>query len=106
MGECIIINRPKIITKIVLPEYSYSGDNLLINDGNGNWRLKFLTSGTLVFNRIPSNLIDVFLVGGGGSGGGQGCGDPELCADVRRGGQDARRGECRAVRPEIGRAHV
>ena len=74
MGECIIINRPKIITKIVLPEYSYTGDNLLIDDGNGNWRLKFLTSGTLVFNKIRSNLIDVFLVGGGGSGGGQGFG--------------------------------
>ena len=68
MGECIIINRPKIIT-IVLPEYSYTGNNLLVDDGNGNWRLKFLTSGTLVFNRIPSNLIDVFLVGGGGGNG-------------------------------------
>ena len=68
MGECIIINRQKI-TKIILPEYSYTGDNLLVDDGNGNWRLKFLTSGTLVFNKIPSNLIDVFLVGGGGGNG-------------------------------------
>ena len=68
MGECIIINRPKIIT-IFLPEYSYTGNNLLVDDGNGNWRLKFLSGGTLVFNRIPSNLIDVFLVGGGGGNG-------------------------------------
>ena len=41
---------------------------LYIDDGNNNWRLKFLKSGTLTFSRLSgaSDGIDVFLVGGGG----------------------------------------
>lgn len=60
-----------------LPEFTYTGDYALLDDGGKNWRVKFLTSGTLTFSKSPG-LIDVFLVGGGGgtgsnrSGGGGG----------------------------------
>ena len=48
-------------------DFTYSGDYQVISDGNDNWRIKFLTSGTF----IPKSdmQIDVFLVGGGGGGG-------------------------------------
>jgi len=49
-----------------LPSLEYSGTYILIDDGGGNWRIKFLTSGTLVFAR--GAYVDVFLVGGGGGG--------------------------------------
>ena len=44
-------------------DFTYSGDYQVINDGNDNWRIKFLTSGT--FTALTDMLIDVFLVGGG-----------------------------------------
>lgn len=46
-------------------DFTYSGDYQVVSDGNDNWRIKFLTSGTF----IPKSdmQIDVFLVGGGGS---------------------------------------
>lgn len=42
----------------------------VIDDGDSNWRVKFLTSGVLVVNEINgmANGINVFLVGGGGGG--------------------------------------
>ena len=49
-----------------LPRFTYSGTCTLLDDGNHNWRIKFLTSGTLVFER--TTYIDAFLVGGGGGG--------------------------------------
>lgn len=55
-----------------LPVYTYTGAHQLIDDGNYNWRLKLLTSGTLTFSHLGSgaSLVDVFLVGGGGGGAG------------------------------------
>lgn len=50
-----------------LPTFTYTGTYTLLDDGDGNWRIKFLTSGTLVMQK--SVTIDVFLVGGGGGGG-------------------------------------
>ena len=50
-----------------LPRYTYTGVSTLIDDGDGNWRIKFLSSGTLCFNR--AGTLDVFLVGGGAGGG-------------------------------------
>ena len=47
--------------------YTYTGTSTLIDDGNGNWRIKFLTSGT--FTPLINMTIDSFLVGGGGGGG-------------------------------------
>lgn len=46
---------------------SYTGNWQLFDDGSGNWRAKFYTSGTLeVKNTFTA---DVFAVGGGGNGG-------------------------------------
>lgn len=51
-----------------MPEYTYTGNASLIDDGGGNWRLKFLTSGLLTFKKLGNakDGIDLFLVGGGG----------------------------------------
>lgn len=49
-----------------LPEFAYTGTSSLIDDGKGNWRIKFLTSG--VFTPVKDMTIDVFLVGGGAGG--------------------------------------
>ena len=60
----------------VIPEFTYTGDYELVNDADGpittsqdNWKIRFLTSGTLTFQALngAENGIDVFLVGGGGS---------------------------------------
>lgn len=50
-----------------LPTYTYSGLAQLIDDGNYNWRLKLLTSGTLTFKK-SAVTIDIFVVAGGGGG--------------------------------------
>ncbi len=49
-----------------LPEFTYTGAYLLLDDGGRNWRIKFLTSGT--FTPLENYTVDVFLVGGGGNG--------------------------------------
>lgn len=49
-----------------LPGFTYTGTYTVVDDGDDGWRIKFLTSGTLKLKRRA--LIDVFLVGGGGSG--------------------------------------
>ena len=45
------------------------GDNtcMVLDDGDGNWRIKFLSSG--IFTPLKNMVIDVFLVGGGAPGG-------------------------------------
>ena len=48
------------------PKFTYTGTYEYIDDGGGNWRIKFLTSGT--FTPLKAMTIDAFLVGGGGSG--------------------------------------
>ena len=76
-----------------LPIFTYTGKYQLVTDNDtviasgtntkvtipsgylnytGNWKIRFLTSGTITFHelRSASNGIDVFLVGGGGNGGG------------------------------------
>lgn len=50
-----------------LPMFEYTGTYEYIDDGSGNWRIKFLTSGT--FKPLKNMAIDAFLVGGGGGGG-------------------------------------
>lgn len=58
-----------------IPEFTYTGDYEIVNDSDepitvseGNWKIRFLTSGTLTFTNLngAENGIDVFLVGGGG----------------------------------------
>lgn len=55
-----------------LPTYTYSGSHTLLNDGNGNWRIRLLTTGSINFQNLGNgaNGIQVFLVGGGGGAGG------------------------------------
>ena len=48
------------------PLFTYTGNCEIVDDSNGNWKIRFLTSGNLTFTRDVD--IDVFLVGGGGSG--------------------------------------
>lgn len=58
-----------------IPEFTYTGDYEIVNDSDepitvsqGNWKIRFLTSGTLTFTNLngAEDGIDVFLVGGGG----------------------------------------
>ena len=62
------------------PEFTYTGDYAIVDDNDnaisdfatwtGNWKIRFLTSGTLTFTNLNGvgNSIDVFLVGGGADG--------------------------------------
>ena len=61
-----------------IPEFTYTGDFEIVSDDDqpitvsqGNWKIRFLTSGTLTFTSLngAENGIDVFLVGGGSGGG-------------------------------------
>lgn len=64
-----------------IPEFTYTGtyeivqdDDTAIQDADayrGDWKIRFLTSGTLNFTNLldAEDGIDVFLVGGGGGGG-------------------------------------
>lgn len=61
-GSGIVIMRNTRVPDI----YTYTGNSLAINDGNGNWRIKFFTSGTFT-PKINMN-VDIFLIGGGGGG--------------------------------------
>ena len=45
---------------------NYTGNCEAVNEGNNNWKIKFLTSGTLTTTKNIN--IDAFLVGGGGAG--------------------------------------
>lgn len=51
--------------------YTYTGNSEKIDDGSGNWRIKFKSSGTLVFTNLGKwdGKLDVFCVGGGCAGG-------------------------------------
>ena len=47
--------------------FTYTGNYQIISeDDSGNWKIKFLTSGT--FTAMNDVLIDIFAVGGGGGG--------------------------------------
>ena len=52
-----------------VPQFEYTGTYEYIDDGGGNWRIKFLTSG--VFKPLKNMTIDAFLVGGGAAGKGE-----------------------------------
>lgn len=56
------------VTPQLRPEYTYTGESTYLDDGSGNWRIKFYTSGVLTW-LSDTRSIDVFLVGGGGGGG-------------------------------------
>lgn len=64
----------------ITPEFTYTGSYQVVQDDDspisdfanwkGNWKIRFLTSGTLTFTNLHgfNGLIDLFLVGGGGGG--------------------------------------
>lgn len=63
---------------VTIPEFTYTGTYELVDDDDNpinmtdtNWKIRFLTSGTLNFTDLKSAGagIDVFCVGGGGGGG-------------------------------------
>ena len=71
MGDGIMLHR----VMSAAPRFTFVPTNpnaapgfTYVNDGHGNWRIKFLTSGTLTFQSTLSHGIDVFLVGGGAGG--------------------------------------
>ena len=77
-----------------IPDFTYTGDYEIVNDSDepiattqGNWKIRFLTSGTLTFTALngAENGIDVFLVGGGGSGA-NGCEESDGTYRSARGG--------------------
>ncbi len=47
-------------------DFTFTGSKTWVDDGDGNFRLKFLSSGT--FTPKKKIKIDIFLVGGGGGG--------------------------------------
>lgn len=48
------------------PGFTYTGNSAFLDEGDGNFRIKFLTSGILTLYR--KTVVDVFLVGGGAGG--------------------------------------
>ena len=57
------------IVPLTSSDYTYTGIANFIDEGDGNWQIKFLTSGTFTLKSRSKQLIDVFCVGGGGAGG-------------------------------------
>jgi len=53
-------------SQFTIADVSYTGSWAWIDDGNGDYRINFLTSGT--FTPAKAITIDVFLIGGGGGG--------------------------------------
>jgi len=76
---CVVTNKAGEVTSRVAMltvknpnmAYTYTGSHEKIDDGSGNWRIKFKSSGTLKFTNLGkwNGVIDLFLVGGGGAGG-------------------------------------
>jgi len=47
-------------------EFMYTGKCTVIDDGNGNWRVRLLSNGDVTVSE--DSIVDIFLVGGGGGG--------------------------------------
>lgn len=64
----------KFIYQAWAPTITYTGEYEFVDENSSEWKIRFLTSGTLTFvdEVMP---IDVFLVGGGAGGGGPYVGD-------------------------------
>ena len=64
-----------ISAPIIGEDFNWSGGDgtyQVLDDGGGNWRIKFLSSGT--FTPLKNMVIDAFLVGAGGGKGSVRCG--------------------------------
>lgn len=99
---CVVTNaagsvqsRTATVTSGIVPQFTYTGSYKLLDDSGNtittssnvtNWRIKFLTSGTLKFTNLFSaaNGIDIFCVGGGGGGDASGgCGGRTTTAKAK-----------------------
>ena len=85
--------RSKDHVPVLGEDFTYSGSCTVIDDSNDaegvQWRIKFLTSGSLVI--ANDWLVDLFLVGGGRSGG---AGAPSYS---RVGGSGGDGGQCKTI---------
>lgn len=84
------LTQPLISSVPVLgKDFTWSGSDgtcLVIDDGGGNWRIKFLSSGR--FTPLKDMTIDAFVVGGGGGGGhGESAGSGKVMASGGGGGK-------------------
>lgn len=84
------LTQPLISSVPVLgKDFTWSGSDgtcIVIDDGGGNWRIKFLSSGR--FTPLKDMTIDAFVVGGGGGGGhGESAGSGKLMASGGGGGK-------------------
>lgn len=85
----------------ITPEFAYTGDYEIVDDSDNpisdfaswknNWKIRFLTSGTLTFTKLNgwNGQLDVFLVGGGGAGGNGVWANGYVQPDQRGGGAGA-----------------
>ena len=74
-AEGIFVSGSAISAPIIGEDFNWSGGDgtyQVLDDGGGNWRIKFLSSGT--FTPLKDMVIDVFLVGAGGGKGSVRCG--------------------------------
>lgn len=65
--EGIFVGGGSISAPIIGEDFNWSGGDgtyQVLDDGGGNWRIKFLASGT--FTPLKNMVIDAFLLGGGG----------------------------------------
>ena len=73
--EGIFVGGSAISAPIIGEDFNWSGGDgtyQVLDDGGGNWRIKFLSSGT--FTPLKNMVIDAFLVGAGGGKGSTRCG--------------------------------
>ncbi len=73
--EGVFVGGSAISAPIIGEDFNWSGSDgtyQVLDDGGGNWRIKFLSSGT--FTPLKDMVIDVFLVGAGGGKGSVRCG--------------------------------
>ena len=88
--------RSKDHVPVLGEDFTYSGSCTVIDDSNDvegvQWRIKFLTSGSLVVTK--DWLVDLFLVGGGRSGDG---GRPSFLSYARVGGNGGDGGQCKTI---------
>ena len=73
--EGIFSGGSAISAPIIGKDFNWTGGDgtyQVLDDGGGNWRIKFLSSGT--FTPLKDMVIDAFLVGGGGASASNYCG--------------------------------
>lgn len=73
--EGIFVGGSAISAPIIGKDFNWTGGDgtyQVLDDGGGNWRIKFLSSGT--FTPLKNMVVDGFLVGGGGASASSYCG--------------------------------